>query len=206
MGAQKRILVTGGAGFLGAFLCERMVTEGHDVICLDNFFTSQKSNIVDLLEQPNFEFVRHDITHPIWLEVDEIYNLACPAAPGHYQFNPIKTLKTSVLGAINALGIAMVPEGRRVFPQLTVMENLEMGAYLRTDHAQLRTDLEEIFQHFPILKERRKQLAGTMSGGQQQMLAMGRALMSGPKVLLLDEMLNLNLGEVRYLVRMHEKK
>lgn len=88
---------------------------------------------------------------------------------------------------INALGIAMVPEGRRVFPQLTVMENLEMGAYLRTDHAQLRTDLEEIFQHFPILKERRKQLAGTMSGGQQQMLAMGRALMSGPKVLLLDE-------------------
>ncbi|MER3352525.1 MAG: ABC transporter ATP-binding protein [Hoeflea sp. D1-CHI-28] len=88
---------------------------------------------------------------------------------------------------INALGIAMVPEGRRVFPQLTVMENLEMGAYLRTDHAQLKTDLEEIFEHFPILKERRKQLAGTMSGGQQQMLAMGRALMSGPKVLLLDE-------------------
>lgn len=88
---------------------------------------------------------------------------------------------------INALGIAMVPEGRRVFPQLTVMENLQMGAYLRTDHAQLKTDLEEIFEHFPILKERRKQLAGTMSGGQQQMLAMGRALMSGPKVLLLDE-------------------
>ena len=106
MATHKRILVTGGAGFLGAFLCERMVTEGHDVICLDNFFTSQKSNIVDLLEQPNFEFIRHDITHPIWLEVDEIYNLACPAAPGHYQFNPIKTLKTSVLGAINALGIA----------------------------------------------------------------------------------------------------
>lgn len=88
---------------------------------------------------------------------------------------------------INALGIAMVPEGRRVFPQLTVMENLEMGAYLRTDTAKLKTDLEEIFEHFPILKERRKQLAGTMSGGQQQMLAMGRALMSGPKVLLLDE-------------------
>lgn len=88
---------------------------------------------------------------------------------------------------INALGIAMVPEGRRVFPQLTVMENLEMGAYLRNDTAKLKTDLEEIFEHFPILKERRKQLAGTMSGGQQQMLAMGRALMSGPKVLLLDE-------------------
>lgn len=106
MAAQKRILVTGGAGFLGATLCERIVNEGHDVICLDNFFTSQKSNIVDLLEMPNFEFIRHDITHPVWLEVDEIYNLACPAAPGHYQFNPIKTLKTSVLGAINALGIA----------------------------------------------------------------------------------------------------
>ena len=106
MAAHKRILVTGGAGFLGAFLCERMVAEGHDVNCLDNFFTSQKSNIVDLLEKPNFEFIRHDITHPVWLEVDEIYNLACPAAPGHYQFNPIKTLKTSVLCAINALGIA----------------------------------------------------------------------------------------------------
>ncbi|MBZ0124361.1 MAG: ABC transporter ATP-binding protein [Roseovarius sp.] len=88
---------------------------------------------------------------------------------------------------INALGIAMVPEGRRVFPQLTVMENLEMGAYLRTDSAQLKTDLDEIFEHFPILEERRKQFAGTLSGGQQQMLAMGRALMSGPKVLLLDE-------------------
>jgi branched-chain amino acid transport system ATP-binding protein len=88
---------------------------------------------------------------------------------------------------INARGIAMVPEGRRVFPQMTVMENLELGAYLRTDTVQLRNDLEEIFEHFPILKERRKQLAGTMSGGQQQMLAMGRALMSGPKVLLLDE-------------------
>ncbi|MEE2780626.1 MAG: UDP-glucuronic acid decarboxylase family protein [Planctomycetota bacterium] len=106
MTAHKRILVTGGAGFLGSSLCERMVEQGHDVICLDNFFTSQKSNIVDLLEMPNFEFIRHDITHPVWLEVDEIYNLACPAAPGHYQFNPIKTLKTSVLGAINALGIA----------------------------------------------------------------------------------------------------
>jgi UDP-glucuronate decarboxylase len=83
MPTRKRILVTGGAGFLGAFLCERLVTEGHDVICLDNFFTSQKSNIIDLFEKPNFEFIRHDITHPVWLEVDEIYNLACPAAPGH---------------------------------------------------------------------------------------------------------------------------
>ena len=102
----KRILVTGGAGFLGSHLCERLVSLGHDVICLDNFFTSQKSNVAHLLDQPNFELVRHDVTMPIWLEVDEIYNLACPAAPGHYQFNPIKTMKTSVLGAINVLGMA----------------------------------------------------------------------------------------------------
>ena len=102
----KRILVTGGAGFLGSHLCERLVEQGHDVICLDNFFTSQKTNVAHLLERPNFELVRHDITQPITLEVDEIYNLACPAAPGHYQFNPIKTMKTSVLGAINMLGMA----------------------------------------------------------------------------------------------------
>lgn len=102
----KRILVTGGAGFLGSHLCERLVGQGHDVICLDNLFTSQKSNIAHLLGKSNFEFVRHDVTHPIWLEVDEIYNLACPAAPGHYQYNPIKTMKTSVIGAINVLGMA----------------------------------------------------------------------------------------------------
>jgi UDP-glucuronate decarboxylase len=102
----KRILVTGGAGFLGSHLCERLVDEGHDVICLDNFFTSQKSNVAHLLNRPNFELVRHDITQPAVLEVDEIYNLACPAAPGHYQYNPIKTMKTSVLGAIHTLGIA----------------------------------------------------------------------------------------------------
>ena len=102
----KRILVTGGAGFLGSHLCERLVEAGHDVICLDNFFTSQKTNVAHLLGRPNFDLVRHDITQPIYLEVDEIYNLACPAAPGHYQFNPIKTMKTSVLGAINVLGMA----------------------------------------------------------------------------------------------------
>jgi UDP-glucuronate decarboxylase len=102
----KRILVTGGAGFLGSHLCERLVEQGHDVICLDNFFTSQKTNVPHLLGKPNFELVRHDITTPIWLEVDEIYNLACPAAPGHYQYNPIKTMKTSVMGAINVLGMA----------------------------------------------------------------------------------------------------
>ncbi len=103
---SKRILVTGGAGFLGSHLCERLVAAGEDVICVDNLFTSQKRNIAHLLAAPNFEFVRHDVTHPLWLEVDEIYNLACPAAPGHYQYNPIKTMKTSVLGAINVLGMA----------------------------------------------------------------------------------------------------
>ena len=106
MGTIKRILVTGGAGFLGSHLCERLVEQGHDVICLDNFFTSQKSNVAHLLEKPNFELIRHDVTHPVWLEVDEVYNMACPAAPGHYQYNPIKTMKTSVLGAINVLGMA----------------------------------------------------------------------------------------------------
>jgi len=102
----KRILVTGGAGFLGSHLCERLVEQGHDVVCLDNFFTSQKSNVEHLLGKKNFEFVRHDVVHPMWLEVDEVYNLACPAAPGHYQYNPIKTMKTSIMGAINGLGLA----------------------------------------------------------------------------------------------------
>ncbi|MFG0257047.1 MAG: UDP-glucuronic acid decarboxylase family protein [Phycisphaerales bacterium JB043] len=102
----KRILVTGGAGFLGSHLCERLVARGHDVICVDNLFTSQKENVDSLLDAHNFEFIRHDITLPLWLEVDEIYNLACPAAPGHYQYNPIKTMKTSVLGASNMLGLA----------------------------------------------------------------------------------------------------
>ena len=106
MASLKRVLVTGGAGFLGSHLCERLVAEGHDVICVDNFFTSQKSNLAHLLAQPNFELLRHDVVHPLWLEVDEIYNLGCPAAPGHYQFNPIKTMKTSVIGAINVLGMA----------------------------------------------------------------------------------------------------
>lgn len=106
MAQIKRILVTGGAGFLGSHLCERLVDAGHDVICLDNFFTSQKSNVAHLLDHNNFELIRHDVTVPIWLELDQIYNLACPAAPGHYQFNPIKTVKTSVMGAINVLGMA----------------------------------------------------------------------------------------------------
>ena len=106
MSTLKRVLVTGGAGFLGSHLCERLVDQGHDVICLDNFFTSQKSNVVHLLDRRNFELIRHDVTLPIFLEVDEIYNLACPAAPGHYQYNPIKTMKTSLSGSINVLGMA----------------------------------------------------------------------------------------------------
>ncbi len=102
----KRILVTGGAGFLGSHLCDRLVASGQDVICVDNFFTSQKSNIAHLLGKSNFELIRHDVIYPLYLEVDEIFNLACPAAPGHYQYNPIKTTKTSVLGAIHMLGLA----------------------------------------------------------------------------------------------------
>lgn len=102
----KRILVTGGAGFIGSHLCQWLVMQGHDVVCLDNFFTSQKSNVSHLLGRPNFELIRHDITHPIWLEIDEVYNLACPASPVHYQYNPIKTVKTSVLGSVHVLGLA----------------------------------------------------------------------------------------------------
>ena len=106
MAESQQILVTGGAGFLGSHLCERLIEDGHRVTCLDNFFTSQRENIEHLLENDRFELIRHDMTEPIWLDVSQIYNLACPAAPGHYQHNPIKTVKTSVLGAIHVLGIA----------------------------------------------------------------------------------------------------
>jgi len=103
---KKKILVTGGAGFLGSHLCERLLKEGHEVVCLDNFFTGQKRNVVHLLDNPYFELIRHDVTMPFYIEVDEIYNLACPASPVHYQYNAIKTVKTSVMGAINMLGLA----------------------------------------------------------------------------------------------------
>jgi len=103
---RKRVLVTGGAGFLGSHLCDRLVAEGHDVLCLDNFFTGTRDNIAHLLEKPNFEIIRHDLVQPLFLEVDEIYNLACPASPIHYQYNPVKTIKTSVMGAIHMLGLA----------------------------------------------------------------------------------------------------
>ncbi len=103
---KKRVLVTGGAGFLGSFLCERLLAEGCDVICMDNFFTGRKANIVHLIDNPYFELMRHDVTFPFYVEVDEIYNLACPASPVHYQFDPVQTTKTSVHGAINVLGLA----------------------------------------------------------------------------------------------------
>lgn len=103
---MKRILITGGAGFVGSHLCERLLAEGNDIICLDNFYTGSKDNIAHLIGKPYFELVRHDVTMPFFAEVDEIYNLACPASPIHYQYNPIKTVKTSVMGAINMLGLA----------------------------------------------------------------------------------------------------
>jgi UDP-glucuronate decarboxylase len=102
----KRILITGGAGFLGSHLCERLLQEGHDVICVDNFFSGSKENVRHLLRNPYFELIRHDIIHPLFVEVDEIYHLACPASPIHYQYNAIKTVKTNVLGTINMLGLA----------------------------------------------------------------------------------------------------
>jgi UDP-glucuronate decarboxylase len=103
---KKRILITGGAGFLGSHLCERLLNEGNEVICADNFFTGDKANIAHLLDDPYFELLRHDVTFPLYVEVDEIYNLACPASPVHYQFDPVQTTKTSVMGAINMLGLA----------------------------------------------------------------------------------------------------
>jgi UDP-glucuronate decarboxylase len=106
LGGTKRILVTGGAGFLGNHLCERLLTAGHEVVCVDNCYTASKANIQRLLDNPRFEFVRHDVTFPLYIEVDEIYNLACPASPIHYQFDPVQTTKTSVHGAINMLGLA----------------------------------------------------------------------------------------------------
>jgi UDP-glucuronate decarboxylase len=103
---MKKILVTGGAGFLGSHLCRMLISQGHEVLCVDNLFTGNKSNIKNLLNNPNFEFMRHDVTFPLYVEVDEIYNLACPASPIHYQKDPIQTTKTSVIGAINMLGLA----------------------------------------------------------------------------------------------------
>ena len=115
---MKRILVTGGAGFLGSHLCERLLNEGNDVLCVDNFFTGSKSNVSHLISNPNFELMRHDVTFPLYVEVDEIYNLACPASPIHYQHDPVQTTKTSVHGAINMLGLAK-RVGAKVFQAST---------------------------------------------------------------------------------------
>ncbi len=109
---RKRIMVTGGAGFLGSHLCERLLGDGHDVLCVDNYFTGAKDNILHLLDNPHFEVMRHDITFPLYVEVDEIYNLACPASPVHYQYDPVQTTKTSVHGAINMLGLAKRTKAR----------------------------------------------------------------------------------------------
>ncbi len=109
---RKRILITGGAGFLGSHLCEKLLNEGNEVICLDNYFTGSKENIAHLLDNPYFEVIRQDVIHPFYAEVDQIYNLACPASPVHYQYNPIKTIKTSVMGAINTLGLAKRTKAR----------------------------------------------------------------------------------------------
>ena len=103
---QKRVLVTGGAGFIGSHLCARLIEQGHQVLCVDNFFTGTRNNVASLLDHPSFELIRHDVTFPLYIEVDEIYNLACPASPIHYQFDPVQTTKTSVIGAVNMLGLA----------------------------------------------------------------------------------------------------
>ena len=115
---RKRVLVTGGAGFLGSHLCDRLVAAGNDVVCVDNFYTGAKENIADLRDKPNFELIRHDITFPLYVEVDEIYNLACPASPVHYQHDPVQTTKTCVHGAINMLGLAK-RTGARIFQAST---------------------------------------------------------------------------------------
>jgi UDP-glucuronate decarboxylase len=115
---RKQILVTGGAGFLGSHLCERLLADGHDVLCVDNFFTGTRDNILSLLDNKRFEFIRHDVTFPLYVEVDEIYNLACPASPNHYQHDPVQTTKTSVHGAINMLGLAK-RLGARIFQAST---------------------------------------------------------------------------------------
>jgi len=118
MGIRKRILVTGGAGFLGSHLCERLLGEGNEVICMDNYFTGTKQNIQHLMDNPSFELMRHDVTFPVYLEIDEIYNLACPASPIHYQHDPVQTTKTSVHGAINMLGLAK-RTGAKIFQAST---------------------------------------------------------------------------------------
>jgi len=136
---RKRVMVTGGAGFLGSHLCDRLIVDGHDVLCVDNFFTGTKDNIVHLVDNPNFEFMRHDITFPLYVEVDEIYNLACPASPIHYQLDPVQTTKTSVHGAINMLGLAKRTKAK-IFQASTseVYGDPEVHPQAETDRFDLR--------------------------------------------------------------------
>lgn len=130
---HKRVLVTGGAGFLGSHLCERLLDSGQSVICVDSFFTGVKSNIEHLMKNPAFEVIRHDITFPLYVEVDEIYNLACPASTIHYQHDPVQTTKTSVLGAINMLGLAKSPSGNDIaYSKTRLLSSFIFGLFSRT--------------------------------------------------------------------------
>ena len=122
MRERKRVLVTGGAGFLGSHLCERLLADGSEVLCVDNFFTGRRMNVAHLMDDPNFELMRHDVTFPLYVEVDEIYNLACPASPRHYQRNPVQTTKTIIQGAINMLGLAR-RTGAKIFQASTSEEH-----------------------------------------------------------------------------------
>ena len=133
MHVRKRILVTGGAGFLGSHLCKRLLEGGHDVLCLDNFFTGARDNVLELLDHPHFELMRHDVTFPLYVEVDEIYNLACPASPIHYQHDPVQTTKTSVHGAINMLGLAK-RTGAKIFQASTSEVYGDPKVHPQTEH------------------------------------------------------------------------
>ena len=135
---KKRVLVTGGAGFLGSFLCERLLNEGCDVICMDNFFTGRKANIAHLMDNPYFELMRHDVTFPFYVEVDEIYNLACPASPVHYQFDPVQTTKTSVHGAINVLGLAK-RQSKRECEMLKIIQQIAKNTADRPKWRSIRS-------------------------------------------------------------------
>ena len=144
---RKRVLVTGGAGFLGSHLCEQLLERGHDVLCVDNYFTGAKDNIVHLLDNPYFEVLRHDVTFPLYVEVKEIYNLACPASPVHYQFDPVQTTKTSVHGAINMLGLAKRVKAKILGENAARAYGLDLGEVraraASDDHAWVRAAAAE---------------------------------------------------------------
>ena len=152
LSATTRTLVTGGAGFLGSFLCERLLTAGHEVIALDNFFTGSKQNIDHLFGNSNFELIRHDVVEPILIEVDWIFNLACPASPVHYQYNPVKTVKTSVMGAINMLGLA-----KRVRARICLVDNYRWQVWWYSCRSAERVfPLHWLFDKKTLAHERRE--------------------------------------------------